>query len=225
MQLDAVEARGLRALRGRGEQTRQRLRQIADVRQLHIGDAFAIAEAAALPILRGVRTRFNSPASIALRRSRAAASEDRIAQGGAVPVGDDEKPLEEFLRLRPAAHGEKVDELDKQPGAAAACAPHAFDQRRKPGRKRSWPMRNNGPLGTSRIPVASTTMAPGVPRANRSYQSMTSSVASPSSVARHGTMAGTQVRCSSVTGPMSTGENSRDAAASAADGMRPAAAV
>jgi hypothetical protein len=38
-------------------------------------------------------------------------------------------------------------------------------------------------------------------------------------------MAGTQVRCSSRTGPMSIGENSTDAAASAADGMRPAAAV
>src|SRR6202034_4565171 len=33
-------------------------------------------------------------------------------------------------------------------------------------------------------------------------------------------MAGTQVRCASVTGPMSTGENSRDAAASAAEGTR-----
>jgi hypothetical protein len=38
-------------------------------------------------------------------------------------------------------------------------------------------------------------------------------------------MAGTQVRCASATGPMSIGENSRDAAASAADGTRPAEAV
>jgi hypothetical protein len=37
-------------------------------------------------------------------------------------------------------------------------------------------MRSNGPLGTSRMPVASTTIAPGMPRAKRSYQSMISSV-------------------------------------------------
>ena len=98
-------------------------------------------------------------------------------------------------------------------------------RRRRPGRKRSWPMRSSGPLGTSRMPVASTTIAPGMPRAKRSYQSMISSVTKPSSVARHGTIAGTQVRCASATGPMSTGENRRDAAASAADGTRPAEAV
>ncbi len=45
-----------------------------------------------------------------------------------------------------------------------------------PGTKRSWPMRSSGPLGTSRMPVASTTSAPGRPRAKRSYQSSTSGV-------------------------------------------------
>ena len=98
-------------------------------------------------------------------------------------------------------------------------------RRVRPGRKRSWPMRSSGPLGTSRIPVASTTMAPGSPCAKRSYHSMTSSVTKPSSVARHGTMAGTQVRWASDTGPISTAENKREAAASDAEGMRPAAAV
>ena len=38
-------------------------------------------------------------------------------------------------------------------------------------------------------------------------------------------MAGTQVRCANETGPMSIGENRRDAAASAADGARPAEAL
>ena len=52
--------------------------------------------------------------------------------------------------------------------------------RRRPGRKRSWPMRSSGPLGMSRMPVASTTMAPGLPRAKRSYQATTSSVTKPS---------------------------------------------
>ncbi len=82
-------------------------------------------------------------------------------------------------------------------------------------------MRSSGPLGTSRMPVASTTMAPGRPRAKRPYQSITLSVTMPSSVARHGTMAGAQVRCAKVSGPTATGWNSRAAAASAGVGTRP----
>ncbi len=76
---------------------------------------------------------------------------------------------------------------------------------RSPGTKRSCPMRSNGPLGTSRMPVASTTSAPGRPAAKRPYHSRTSGVTKPSSVARHGTIAGTQVRSASVNGPMRTG--------------------
>src|SRR2546425_4055797 len=48
----------------------------------------------------------------------------------------------------------------------------------------------SGPLGMSRIPVASTTSALGCPRAKRSYHARTSGVTNPSSVARQGTMAG-----------------------------------
>jgi hypothetical protein len=43
----------------------------------------------------------------------------------------------------------------------------------------------------------------------------------PSSVARHGTIAGTQVRCLSVSGPMSIGLNSIDASASSRVGHGP----
>ena len=42
------------------------------------------------------------------------------------------------------------------------------------------------------------------------------------SVARHGTMAGSHVRCASAIRPTSIGENKREARASAADGTRPA---
>ena len=56
-------------------------------------------------------------------------------------------------------------------------------------------MRSKGPLGISLIPVASTTIAPGRPCAKRLYQSMTSCDTSPLSLARQGTIAGTQVRC------------------------------
>ena len=44
MQFDAVEAGLLRAQGGIGEQTGQHLRQVADMRQVHVGDALAIAE-------------------------------------------------------------------------------------------------------------------------------------------------------------------------------------
>ncbi|MFO1408906.1 MAG: hypothetical protein U1F06_00785 [Steroidobacteraceae bacterium] len=94
-------------------------------------------------------------------------------------------------------------------------------RRARPGMKRSSPMRSSGPLGTSRMPVASTTMAPGRPSAKRRYQSSTCWLTWPSPVARHGTIAGTQVRAASASGPAATGLNSRDAAASAAVGQRP----
>ena len=42
--------------------------------------------------------------------------------------------------------------------------------------KRSLPMRRSGPLGTSRMPVASTTSTPGWPSAKRAYHSSTSGV-------------------------------------------------
>ena len=47
VQLDAVEAGLLRARRRGGEQAGQHLRQLADVRQVHVGDALARAEVAA----------------------------------------------------------------------------------------------------------------------------------------------------------------------------------
>ena len=94
---------------------------------------------------------------------------------------------------------------------------------RSPGRKRSWPIRSSGPHGTSRMPVASTTIAPGWPCAKRSYQSRFSSVTKPSSVARHGTIAGTQVRLSSRMRPIEIGLKRRERAASSRVGQRPGA--
>src|ERR1700731_2888100 len=96
---------------------------------------------------------------------------------------------------------------------------------RSPGRNRSCPARSRGPLGTSLIPVASTTIAPGRPRAKHWYHSNPSGVTNPSSLARQGTIAGTQVRWANVTGPTCTGENSRAAAASAALGQTPPLAL
>src|SRR2546425_5332871 len=81
-------------------------------------------------------------------------------------------------------------------------------------------MRSNGPLGMSRTPVASTTRAPGCPSANRRYQSRFAWVTKPSSVARQGTIAGTQVRLSRLTGPMAIGWKRSDREASSAPGQR-----
>src|SRR5262245_5134237 len=95
-------------------------------------------------------------------------------------------------------------------------------RRRRPGRKRSSPIRSSGPLGTSRIPVASTTSTPGWPSAKRAYQSITSGVTKPSSVARHGTIAGTHVRSRTSRRPMRAGANQRARSASCREGQRTA---
>ena len=89
-----------------------------------------------------------------------------------------------------------------------------------PEMKRSCPARIKGPEGTSRMPVASTTKTPGRPSARRPYHSRISGVTKPSSVQRHGTIAGTQVRDSVSTGPRLPAENTRLAAASSREGQR-----
>src|ERR1044072_9442905 len=91
---------------------------------------------------------------------------------------------------------------------------------RNPGMNRSSPIRSNGPLGRSRTPVASTTSTPGRPSAKRAYQSRFCCVTKPSSVARHGTIAGTHVRLRASNCPILTPLNSRERAASSALGQR-----
>src|SRR5450755_4119034 len=71
------------------------------------------------------------------------------------------------------------------------------------------------------MPVASTTITPGRPCANRAYQSITSLVTKPSSVARHGTIAGTHVRVRASRGPITSGWNKRASAACSAVGHVP----
>src|SRR5258708_4743687 len=96
----------------------------------------------------------------------------------------------------------------------------ASTRRASPGTNRSSPMRRRGPLGTSRMPVASTTRTPGRPAAKRAYQSRSAAVTSPSAVARQGTIAGTQVRVRAPCArPSGRGEKRRARAASAAVGQ------
>src|SRR6185369_13591269 len=91
---------------------------------------------------------------------------------------------------------------------------------RNPGMNRLSPIRSNGPLGISRTPVASTTSTPGRPSANRRYQSRFCCVTKPSSVARHGTIAGTHVRLRASSFPMRIGLNNSERAAPSAVGQR-----
>ena len=161
---------------------------------------------------------------MALRRARNPHRPD-AGHRGAMPIGDGKKALEELFRIGPAANGEEIDELDEQARAAAARAAHRFSQAVEARQEAVMADRSSGPLGTSRMPVASTTIAPGPPWAKRSYHAMTSSV----TIAllgrppwHHGRNPGA---LGSDTGPISTAEKNRDAAASDAEGMRPAEAV
>ena len=88
-------------------------------------------------------------------------------------VCDLQVAAEEGLACRTAADGEEVDDLDEELRPAAARAADGVDELLKPGMNRSSPIRSSGPLGMSRTPVASTTIAPGCPCAKRSYQSST----------------------------------------------------
>ena len=149
----------------------------------------------------------------------------QTGQRGAMPLGDCEKALEELLRLGTAADSEEIDQLNEQARAAFTGPPHCLDQ---PGE--AWQeaimadaqersarhVADAGRLDHDRARHAACEALVPV-------DDLLGDVAV--SVARHGTMAGTQVRCASDTGPISIGENSRDAAASAADGIRPAEAV
>ena len=166
-------ARAARRVRRRGRAARAAARGRAEV---HVGHALAIAEAQRLELARRrarARARRSGSAASAVADLRPRASPRPPSRARCHRL-DREEAREELLRLRPPADREEVDDLDEEPrlAAARARAPSATSSRR-PGRKRSWPMRSSGPLGMSRMPVASTTIAPGRPRAKRPYQSST----------------------------------------------------
>ena len=165
-----------------------------------VGHPLAVAEAQRLELaLR--RARASRRPRRTARRARSRTLVVREPSARAPPrcrSRDLEEAREELLRRRAPADGQEVDELDEEPRLPAARlrAPRSTSSRR-PGTKRSWPIRSSGPLGTSRMPVASTTSTPGRPRGEALVPVEHVAVTKPSSVARHGTIAGTQVRCSS----------------------------
>ena len=185
VQLDAVEAGLARAPAGLGEEAGQRERQVADLRQLHVHDALAVAEVERLELARRQH-----------RLHEAAIVDQRVEQVRADRVLGRVQPARRRTPRRPSALAGRR----RPPGSARStsrgsgrrrtarksmvwmksrvrpplCSRTVSTRRRRPGRKRSSPMRSSGPLATSRMPVASTTSTPGWPSAKRAYQSSTS---------------------------------------------------
>ena len=135
---------------------------------------------------------------------------------------DREEALEKFLRVGPAAYGEEIDELDDQPRAALA-RPARPPRRGASGRAGN----DHGRCAAAGRSARRECRSPrrrarrdGRARAVRTRRSPLAET-KPSSVARQGTMAGTQVRSASSSAPTRRGENRREAAASSRVGMRP----
>ena len=107
MKFDAIEAGGLSALGGGGEQRRQRFRQLTNMRQFNVNDALAIALHEPFELARGQRL---SPTAFAQREqtrphlgfARALAS-DRTA----VLIGHLQEALKKFRGFRTATTARK----------------------------------------------------------------------------------------------------------------------
>ncbi len=135
MELDAVEARSLGPLAGRGEELRQGSREIADVRLVHVGDALA---GAALEVFE--LAPMEDPAEhlgVEVEELRAHVGFARIGPRRVgelrsevlpVPIGHREEAAEEARALRAPADAEKIDDLDEEARAPAAPLSHRLDE-------------------------------------------------------------------------------------------------
>ena len=222
VQLDAIEARQLRA-RARRSRTR-RGRTVGSSRMC--GRCMSVTRSRypkrSASSSRGVRTFAQIVVAqrdqrVADRRPHRSQAAERIA----MPSGDLQEPPKILLTLGPPFDRQKIDQLNEE-RASRRCWRAAPRRRARAdpagsGRARSAAAARSACRGR-RSPRRRC--APGRPTAKRSYQSSTSSVTMPSSVARQGTIAGTHVRSSSLKRPATSGENRRDLAASSAVGQR-----
>jgi hypothetical protein len=124
VQLDAVEAGVLGAARRLRKELGQHLRQLADVRQLDVGHALAIAVAQRLEL-----AGFEDARELFVGELREMPAHERFgpalrAEPLAVPWLDLQKPREELLRLGTAADRKEVDDLDEEPRVAFARPAH-----------------------------------------------------------------------------------------------------
>ncbi len=169
---------------------------------MQVGDALARAELELLELARGEDGVQFGLRQCAQRRAHVLVAPAGEPQARAVLVAQHQEAPQVLLLLRPAADAEEVDDLDEEPRRRRRCArARRATSSRRPGTKRSSPMRSSGPLGTSRMPVASTTSTPGRPSAKRPYQSRIAGVTNPSSTDRQGTIAGTQLRARATQAP------------------------
>src|ERR1700736_795265 len=111
---------------------------------------------------------------------------------------------EELLRIRSTADRQKIDQLDQEPSPPIALLPHRLGQPSQAGNKSS--MANTQQRTTGNVTDSGRFHHYG---------------AGPTAGARHGTMAGIQVRCSSTCAPTAIGENSREHRASSRLGTGP----
>ena len=139
VQLDAIEARNFRAQGGGCEEIGQHVRQVADMRELHIRHALAMAmpqrfhfarrENSLEPLVRKHRELF---AHVGLAHARRA---ERFA----MRVRHTQELLEELVALRPPADRQKVDDLDQQLRMPAACLAYCIGQAFEAGKKTIMP--------------------------------------------------------------------------------------
>jgi hypothetical protein len=136
VQLDAVEAGGLGAAGGGGEDRRKRAGQVADVRLVRVGHTFAQTEVHRFYLTRAQNLaqpligQREQPGPLLLGRPR----RRRIvlpSEQKTVAIGDAQVPSEIGLAAGTPADREEVDDLDEQLRASAARAAHGVDQLRQ----------------------------------------------------------------------------------------------
>ncbi|MFO1300917.1 MAG: hypothetical protein U1F17_11135 [Burkholderiaceae bacterium] len=162
MQLDAVEAGLARPPRGAGEQVGQYLRRS----QCAAGACRSRVRVRPSAVL---RVRVHRARREALLREAEQCLPNRLLRGTveperrAMPIAN-AQVLAEFRRVgaTPKIDGKSISWMNSFVSPPLACLT-ASTMRRNPGTNRSCPIRSSGPLGTSRMPVASSTMAPGRP--------------------------------------------------------------
>ena len=198
VQLDAVEAGLARAHRRGGEQTGEDARQLADVRQVGVrrvqrarggrrgqqhqqGQPGEGPYDPAGPAQRQHRRRGLAPPGSSAERAT------RAQRVGDLEVATEEAPGSG--RRRTATKSRSWMKSRVRPRLRSRTVSTSV---RSPGTKRSSPIRSRGRWrcrGCRSLPRGRR-----LALANRAYHSRTSGVTKPSAVARHGTIAGTQVR-------------------------------
>ena len=158
MELDPIEPGALRATGGGGVELGEDGGEIGEV---GVADPLAGAarEGLVLPFVED-----GGEGVVVLREEPGADGGVVVAAGGgAVGRGEHEVAAEEGVARGTAADAQEVEDLQEQPGLATRGAAHDVGERGQPRDEAIVADPEQRPRGTSRIPVASTTIAPGAP--------------------------------------------------------------